>query len=305
MNDKRLSVVTGAAGVLGTAVARQLVADGHRVLMMDIAADRLEATARDIGDAASPLVVDVGCPVTVERVCETILKEHGTVDTLINNAGVLSNNKAEGTTVDEWHRLMAINLDGPFYLTRALLPGMREQRWGRVVNVCSLAMKTGGLTAGTAYTASKGGLGALTFSLAREVAADGITVNGVAPAYVRTPMVTEQLTSVQREALLRQIPVGRFCEPEEVARLIAFLVSPHAGFITGEIIDINGCTWTSGLCQNSIRRRQRRPKSSFPRKRESRRGGVGKHRVGTPPGPLDSRFRGNDGLAFRAPKLGF
>ena len=240
MNDKRLSVVTGAAGVLGTAVARQLVADGHRVLMMDIAADRLEATARDIGDAASPLVVDVGCPVTVERVCETILKEHGTVDTLINNAGVLSNNKAEGTTVDEWHRLMAINLDGPFYLTRALLPGMREQRWGRVVNVCSLAMKTGGLTAGTAYTASKGGLGALTFSLAREVAADGITVNGVAPAYVRTPMVTEQLTSVQREALLRQIPVGRFCEPEEVARLIAFLVSPHAGFITGEIIDING-----------------------------------------------------------------
>ena len=240
MNDKRLSVVTGAAGVLGTAVARQLVADGHHVLMMDIAADRLEATARDIGDAASPLVVDVGCPVTVERVCETILKQYGTVDTLINNAGVLSNNKAEGTTVDEWHRLMAINLDGPFYLTRALLPGMREQRWGRVVNVCSLAMKTGGLTAGTAYTASKGGLGALTFSLAREVAADGITVNGVAPAYVRTPMVTEQLTSAQREALLRQIPVGRFCEPEEVARLIAFLVSPHAGFITGEIIDING-----------------------------------------------------------------
>ena len=240
MNDKRLSVVTGAAGVLGTAVARQLVSDGHRVLMMDVAADRLEEKAREIGDGASPLVVDVSCPVTVEQACETIRKQYGTVDTLINNAGVLSNNKAEGTTVDEWHRLMAINLDGPFYLTRALLPGMRKQHWGRVVNVCSLAMKTGGLTAGIAYTASKGGLGALTFSLAREVAADGITVNGVAPAYVRTPMVTEQLTSVQRDALLRQIPVGRFCEPEEVARLIAFLVSPHAGFITGEIIDING-----------------------------------------------------------------
>ncbi len=240
MNDKRLSVVTGAAGVLGSAVARQLVSDGHRVLMMDVAAERLEEKAREIGDGASPLVVDVGCPVTVEQVCETIRKQYGTVDTLVNNAGILSNNKAQGTTVDEWHRLMAINLDGPFYLARALLPGMRKQRWGRVVNVCSLAMKTGGLTAGTAYTASKGGLGALTFSLAREVAADGITVNGVAPAYVRTPMVTEQLTSVQREALLRQIPVGRFCEPEEVARLIAFLVSPHAGFITGEIIDING-----------------------------------------------------------------
>ena len=135
---------------------------------------------------------------------------------------------------------MAVNLDGAFYLARALLPGMRKAGFGRVVNVCSLAMKTGGLTAGTAYTASKGGLGALTFSLAREVAAEGVTVNGVAPAYVRTPMVTEQLTSAQRRALLRQIPIGRFCEPDEVAELIAFLVSPHAGFITGEIIDING-----------------------------------------------------------------
>lgn len=239
MNDERLSVVTGAAGVLGTAVARQLVADGHRVVMMDVVADRLEARAKELA-AAAPLVVDVSDPDAVERACQTIRDEHGTVDTLVNNAGILSNNKVEGTPVDEWRRVLAVNLDSAFYLTRALLPGMRGQRWGRVVNVCSLAMKTGGLTAGAAYTTSKGGLGALTFSLAREVAAEGITVNGVAPAYIRTPMVTEQLTSVQREALLRQIPVGRFCEPEEVARLIGFLVSPHAGFITGEIIDING-----------------------------------------------------------------
>ena len=240
MNDQRLSVVTGAAGALGAAVARQLAADGHRVVMMDVAADRLAEEARSVGDAAAPLVVDVSDPAAVERACGAVRKEHGAVDTLVNNAGILSNNKAEDTSMNEWRRLMEVNLDGAFYLTRALLPGMRRQRWGRVVNVCSLAMKSGGLTAGTAYTASKGGLGALTFSLAREVAAEGITVNGVAPAYIRTPMVTEQLTGVQRKALLRQIPVGRFCEPEEVARLIAFLVSPHTGFITGEIIDING-----------------------------------------------------------------
>ena len=236
----RLSVVTGAAGVLGAAISRRLAADGHRVLMMDVDAQRLNSQARDVGDAASALVADVGNPEAVARACETIRDAHGSVDTLVNNAGVLSNHKTEGTSPEEWRRLMSVNLDGPFHLARALLPGMRERGFGRVVNVCSLAMKTGGLTAGTAYTASKGGLGALTFSLAREVAADGITVNAVAPAYVRTPMVTEQLTGEQRRALLRQIPVGRLCEPEEVAELIAFLVAPHAGFITGEVIDING-----------------------------------------------------------------
>ena len=240
MGRNRLSAVTGAAGVLGAAVSRRLAAESHRVLMMDVAADRLEAVARGIGDAASPMVVDVADPADVERACATIRDRHGGVDTLVNNAGVLSNHKAEGTSPEEWRRLMSVNLDGAFYLSRALLPDMRRRGFGRVVNVCSLAMKTGGLTAGTAYTASKGGLGALTFSLAREAAADGVTVNGVAPAYVRTPMVTEQLSRDQREALLRQIPVRRFCEPEEVAALIAFLVSAHAGFITGEVIDING-----------------------------------------------------------------
>jgi 3-oxoacyl-[acyl-carrier protein] reductase len=135
---------------------------------------------------------------------------------------------------------MAANVDGAFYWSRAVLPGMKARRWGRIINVCSLAAKTGGLTAGTAYATSKGALTSLTFSLARESAPHGVTVNGISPAYVRTPMVTEGLSEDQQRQVLAQIPVGRFCEPEEFAHAVRFLASPLAGFITGEILDVNG-----------------------------------------------------------------
>ncbi len=236
----KLSVVTGAAGVVGRALTEALVADGLHVLMADLDAEGLEEAAQEIGERAIPVALDVSNPADVAEVAEQVSRTHGVVEVLINNAGILSNNKVAETTPEEWRRLMAVNLDGAFYLCRAFLPAMKKGGWGRIVNVCSLAMKTGGLTAGTAYTASKGGLAALTLSLAREAAADGVTVNGVAPAYIRTPMITEQLSADQRRRLLAQIPVGRFCEAAEVAHLVRFLVAPLSGFITGEIVDING-----------------------------------------------------------------
>ncbi len=159
---------------------------------------------------------------------------------LVNNAGLLSNSKLCETSDDEWRRLLSVNLDGAFYLARAVLPDMKKRGWGRIVNISSLAMKTGGLTAGTSYTASKGGLTALTLSIAREAAPFGVTANGVAPAYIKTPMITDFLDEAQQAHLLEQIPVGRFCEAQEVAHVVRFLVSPLSGFITGEIIDING-----------------------------------------------------------------
>jgi 3-oxoacyl-[acyl-carrier protein] reductase len=234
----KICLVTGAAGVVGEAISRRFAAMGCRVILVDIRADPIAALAAELGGMALPL--DIGEETAIAGGLAALPADWRGIDILVNNAGILTNNKVAATSGEEWRKVLAVNLDGAFYLSRACLPAMRAKGWGRIVNICSLAMKTGGLTAGTAYTTSKSALGGLTFSLARESARDGITVNGIAPAYILTPMVTEQLTQAQRDQLLAQIPVGRFCEASEVAHVAAFLASPESGFITGEIIDING-----------------------------------------------------------------
>jgi 3-oxoacyl-[acyl-carrier protein] reductase len=234
----KICLVTGAAGVVGEAISRRFAAMGCRVILIDIRAEPIAALAAELGGMALPL--DIGEETAIAGGLAALPADWRGIDILINNAGILTNNKVAATSGEEWRKVLAVNLDGAFYLSRVCLPAMRAKGWGRIVNICSLAMKTGGLTAGTAYTTSKSALGGLTFSLARETARDGITVNGIAPAYILTPMVTEQLTQAQRDQLLAQIPVGRFCEASEVAHVAAFLASPESGFITGEIIDVNG-----------------------------------------------------------------
>lgn len=236
----RTAVVTGAAGTMGLAAARFLLEDGARVALVDVDALRLDSVVRFLKGAMLPVACDISDSHAVKSAHQKIEAELGPVDILVNNAGILSSSKAEATTDDEWRRVLSVNLDGAFYWARAVLPGMKARQWGRIINVSSLAAKTGGLTAGTAYSTSKGALATLTFSLARETAPHGVTVNGIAPAYVKTPMVTEHLNDAQRRQLLAQIPVGRFCEPEEFAHAVRFLASPLAGFITGEILDVNG-----------------------------------------------------------------
>jgi 3-oxoacyl-[acyl-carrier protein] reductase len=237
---KRTALVTGAAGSIGSAICRAFAADGVRLILVDLDQAKLEALAASLPVAAYPLAMDIGDPAQVAAGCRRAAQDFAPVDILVNNAGILSNNKLLATTIEEWRRVLAVNLDGAFLLSQQVLPYLKEQRWGRIINIASFAWKSGGLTSGTAYSASKAGLVGLTFTIAKETADLGITVNGIAPTYVMTPMVTQQLTEAQRQAQLAAIPVHRFCEPEEVAHTVRFLASPLAGFITGEIIDMNG-----------------------------------------------------------------
>jgi 3-oxoacyl-[acyl-carrier protein] reductase len=239
-DDNQLAMVTGAAGVLGSAIAKSFINNKYRVILIDLDQQKLDHLADELGSSALPIALDISDPQAVKDTCSSIRSKHGDVSVLINNAGILSNNKLENTSDEEWQNILSVNLSGAFYLCREWLPAMKAQQWGRIINISSLVIKTGGLTAGTGYAASKGGMTTMTLSIAREAAPFGVTANGIAPAYINTPMVTDFLTETQKQELLKQIPVGRFCEAEEVAHLVSYLASPLSGFVTGEIIDING-----------------------------------------------------------------
>ena len=234
------AIVTGAGGAIGAAVSASLAKQGAQLILIDRDEGALARVAERIEGETSTITLDLSNAEDIALTIERIVSEHDHIDILVNNAGVLSNNKLRSTTLQEWRDTHAVNVDAALLLIQGFVPGMVANKWGRIINMSSYAAKSGGLTAGTAYSVSKSALIGLTFSVARETTGDGVTANAIAPAYVMSPMVSEQLSEAQRQALLEEIPVGRFCDPEEVAHTVAFLASPLAGFITGEVIDMNG-----------------------------------------------------------------
>jgi 3-oxoacyl-[acyl-carrier protein] reductase len=236
----KTAVVTGAAGSTALAAVRGLLEDGAQVALVDVDPLRLDSLIRFLRGTVVAIPCESFDAGAVRHACQQAETVLGPVDILVNAADEMLAARIEATEPDEWRRVLSANVDSAFNWSRALLPGMRKRRWGRIVNVLSPAAKSAGMDAGAAYAASHGALAALTFALARECAPQGITVNGIAAAFVENSPAIEMMNEAQRRQILTQIPVGRFCKPEEFAHAVRFLVSPLAGFVTGEILDVNG-----------------------------------------------------------------
>ena len=233
----RVAIVTGAARGIGLATARLLAERGHRVVAVDLDEERGRAEAARY--EAEPVAVDVTDRAAVDGLVRDVVERLGGVDVLVNNAGVAGRSLPTWElTDDDWQSVVALNLSGPFYCCRAALPPMRERGWGRIVNVASIAGKEGNPNA-VPYSATKAGVIGMTKAIAKEVATDGILVNCVTPAVIRTEIL-EQVSEAHLEYMLSRIPMQRPGEVEEVARLIAWLASDECSFSTGAVFDVSG-----------------------------------------------------------------
>lgn len=234
-------LVTGASRGIGRAIALVFAQAGAKVALAARTADKLEEVAGEVraaGAEALVLPVDVAVEAEVGRAVEKITAEWGRLDVLINNAGLIDFGPLHEIEPAAWDKVIGVNLTGAYLCSRAVAPIMEKQRGGRIVNITSVSAQTGGVSGGVHYTASKGGLAAMTKTLARDLAAHGITVNAISPGQIDAD--PELLTPEQRQKVTAMIPLGRLGEPEEIAYAALFLASPMADYITGTTLDVNG-----------------------------------------------------------------
>lgn len=245
MLNGKFALITGGGRGIGRTIAHAFAREGARVAVAARTAEQVQSVAAEIGSGATALVCDVSDPESVAR----MFSEIGDVDILVNNAGIAESATLVNTTDELWQRHLAINLSGTFYCTRAALPAMLHKGWGRVINIASIAAKTGAPYV-AAYAASKHGILGLTRSVALEVATSGVTVNAICPGYVDTEMVSRGVETITSktgrspeealEALKRMSPQNRLVTPEEVAAVALLLASEEGRGINGQGINVDG-----------------------------------------------------------------
>jgi acetoacetyl-CoA reductase len=234
----QVALVTGGVRGIGRAICERLYARGVKVAAGY--SGNKEAAEKFSNDHPGSSVHqgNIGNHEDCERVIREVLDTHGQLDILVNNAGITADKTVRKMSVQDWDRVIQVNLSGAFYLARAILQHMLDRNYGRIINISSVIGEAGNIGQAN-YAAAKSGLFGLTMSLAQETARKGITVNDVAPGYISTDMVA----AVPKEAMdkvIAKIPVGRLGEPDEIARMVEFLADPDSGFITGQIFSVNG-----------------------------------------------------------------
>lgn len=237
----KVAVVTGAAQGIGRAICQRLASEGADLGLCDLNLEGAQDAAQEMSGCAGKylaLQADVASSAEVEGMIRRVLDIWGHVDILVNNAGITKDSLLLRMKDEDWNSVLDVNLKGAFYFTREVLRPMMKQRWGRIINVASVVGVMGNVGQAN-YVSSKAGLIGLTKATARETAARGITVNAVAPGFIETDM-TRRLSEEIRQAMLKQIPLGRFGGPEDVAGVVGFLASEASSYVTGQVIHING-----------------------------------------------------------------
>lgn len=239
--EGKTALVTGAARGIGAEIARRLVEEGCVVYLGDLNFEGARKTARSLGPAARAISMDVRAVPEIQTAVGQIMQERKALDILVNNAGIMRTSNFMESTVEDWNQLLAVNLSGIYYCSKAVLPYMIEKKYGKIVNIASVsAMKGGGAFGNVLYGTTKAGVVAMTKGLGRELSPFGINVNAIAPGVVETDMVRELLTPERRQSIMPRFPAGRLAHVSDVSAVAAFLASEVSAYMTGETIAVDG-----------------------------------------------------------------